>query len=78
MFFDESTTWYHLKSLPETTFFENLRTFRQSHSHDAIKITYFFMPISKVDQVSFKVITKCLSDVYGISRNQVLSSEKTE
>ena len=78
MLFDKSTTWHHHKSLPETTFFENLHTFRQPSSHDAIKITHFFMQILKVDQVSLKLITKCLSHVDAISRNQVLFSEKTE
>ena len=34
------------------------------------------MQISKVDQDSFKLITECLSDVDGVSRNQVLFSEK--
>ena len=57
-------------------FFENLRTFCQPHSHDAIKITHIFMQISKVDQVSFTLITKCLSDVDG--KDQVLFYEKTE
>ena len=78
MLFDESTTWHRQKSLPETTFFENLHTFHQPCSHDAITITHFFMQILKVDQVSFKLITKCLSDVDGISRNQVLFFEKPE
>ena len=77
MLSDESTIWHHQKSLPETMFFENLQTFRQPRSHDAIKITHFFMQILKLDQVSFKLITQCPS-VDGISRNQVLFSEKTE
>ena len=34
------------------------------------------MQISKVDQVSFKLITKCVSDVDG--KDQVLFYEKTE
>ena len=36
------------------------------------------MKILKVDQVSFKLITKYLGDVDGISRNQVLLFEKTK
>ena len=59
-------------------FFENLCTFWQARSHDAVKITRFFMQISKEDQVRFKLITKSVSDVDGISGNQVLFSEKTE
>ena len=60
------------------TFFEKCSTFCQPHSHHAIKITNFFMQIFKVDQVSFKLYTKCLSDVGSISRNQVLFFDKTE
>ena len=41
IFFSKSTTWHHLKSLPETMFFENLSTFWEPHSHDAIKFTHF-------------------------------------
>ena len=59
-------------------FLEILCTFRLPRSHDTINITHFFMQVLKVDQVSFKLITKCLSDVDGMSRNQVLFSEKTE
>ena len=58
--------------------FLKIFTLRQPRSHDAIKITHFFMQMLKVDQVSLKLLTKCLSDVDAISRNQVLFSEKTE
>ena len=39
---------------------------------------FFLIQILKVDQVSFKLITKYLSDVGDISRNQLLFFEKTE
>ena len=75
-FFSEPITWYHYKALPKTTFFEKCGTFCQPRSHDAIKITYFFIQILKVEHVSFKLITKYLNDVGDISRNQVLFFEK--